>query len=78
MSRSKYITVAICAAAVVLFGYRLVEWMLTGRLLVSPKYSAAHYVSWSADHLELIIGAVLTAVLILAALALMADTVGKE
>ena len=78
MSRSKYITVAVGIAAVGLFGYRLVEWMLTGQLFVDRKYSASHYVSWSADRLELIIGVVLTVILILAVLALMADAVEKE
>ncbi|WP_164935771.1 hypothetical protein [Bradyrhizobium guangzhouense] len=52
--------------------------MLTGQLFVDRNYSPSHYVSWSADPLELIIGVVLTPILILAVLALMADAVGKE
>ena len=79
MLKSKALfTVALSCVCIWIFGRRLYEWFTTGQLFISPKFSASHYVTFSSDHVEFLIGFVFYVFLIVGGLMLILSAIAEE
>jgi hypothetical protein len=70
--------IALSCVCIWIFGHRLYEWFTTGQLFISPKFSASHYVTFSSDHVEFLIGFVLHVFLVLGGFLLILSAIAEE
>jgi hypothetical protein len=73
-----YAYLAFALLLVSVFGSRLADWLMGGQLLVANRIRASHYITFSGDPVEFVMGFALHVFMISTGLMLMAAAIKED